>query len=73
MAVNKTEWVKKIQAHAQANYQKGWDFVVECYTDDEIMAEIAEFTTYKQALGEFRCIVKLHKEQESNCSWGGEY
>jgi hypothetical protein len=32
----------QIKAHAMANYNDGWDFIVECYTDDEILQECAD-------------------------------
>lgn len=35
------EFVAKVRAHAQANYEQGgWDFVVECWDDSQILAEL---------------------------------
>lgn len=31
--------VQQIRQHALENYDNGWDYIVECYTDDEIQSE----------------------------------
>lgn len=31
--------VQQIRQHALENYDNGWDYIVECYTDDEIQAD----------------------------------
>lgn len=69
MAANKEAWVIKIKAHAMERYDKGWDFIIECYNDTEILKVFEDFecNTYAKALGEFKSIVKLNKEMESNC------
>ena len=34
---SKVDLVAAVKAHALANYEKGgWDYVVECYSDDDI-------------------------------------
>lgn len=47
------EMVKGVFAHARANYTiDGWDSIVECYSDSELAAEIAQgnCTTVAQAI-----------------------
>ena len=73
MKADRSKWVQKIHAHAMARYEKGWDFIVECYGDDVLELIDDEVTTYRQAIKELTGLVKLHQEQESNCSWGGEW
>ena len=31
--------VQQIKQHALDNYNSGWDYIVECYTDEEIQQE----------------------------------
>ena len=38
------ELVQHIKAHALRNYEKGWDTVVECYSDEEIAKIISQWT-----------------------------
>lgn len=73
MKANRSEWVQKIHDHAMARYEKGWDWIVECYGDDVLELLDDEVTTYRQAIKELTGLVKAHKEQELNCSWGGEW
>jgi hypothetical protein len=40
-AVTLEEMIAAVKAHARKNYNKGWDVIVECYSDSEIAAEIA--------------------------------
>lgn len=51
---NKTpiaELVAAVKAHARDNYSKsGWDFVVECWSDEGIAEEIANCRTVAGAI-----------------------
>lgn len=39
-----------VKAHAYRNYDKGWDVLVECHTDQEIKDAIGKSTTEKGAI-----------------------
>ena len=34
--------IRSIRMHAQALYNKGWDVVVECYDDGDLLEELSE-------------------------------
>jgi len=43
--------VLAVRAHAYLNYEKdGWDYVCECYSDEEIEELIGKATTVKGAI-----------------------
>lgn len=46
------ELIKKLQAHALENYNKGWDIFYECYTDLDILRDIHEHNEYLKKQGE---------------------
>ena len=48
------EWIKKLRKHANENYEKGgWDYLVECYSDEDIVEYFCEGkTTYSEVLAE---------------------
>lgn len=46
--------VKEVKAHAQRNYTKGWDTVVECYSDADIAKIIGEASTLRGAMAKMR-------------------
>lgn len=37
-----TTQIEQIRSHALANYESGWDVVVEAYTDEEIAEVLTE-------------------------------
>ena len=52
--------VAAVRAHALANYEKsGWDYVVECWSDDEIAKEMGAARTAAGAVKAVARIVKL--------------
>jgi hypothetical protein len=56
-------FVKEIKAHALANYNRdGWDFVVECYSDEEICELTARCTTAEQAIAKIGRTVKAQDD-----------
>jgi hypothetical protein len=63
-----TEQMKKlvaaVKAHANANYEKGWDVVVECYTDEELAKEIGKATTEAGAIRKVGQFVGLYNERK---------
>jgi hypothetical protein len=49
--MTKQELVQAVRAHAIANYNKGgWDFLVECWEDSDIEAEIGNAKTVRGAI-----------------------
>lgn len=55
--------LKAIREHAVANYERdGWDFLVECWSDDEILEEIGNRKA-KAAIAHLRKIVRAQDEQ----------
>lgn len=61
------EMVAGVRAHAYKHYSKGWDIIIECYTNEEIIAEIGGSKTVAGAVAKFGAIVRLRREMESNC------
>ena len=65
--------VEHLKVLALKNYDKGWDFFVECYSDPEwcdFMISRYGFhspiTTKKEAIAKAKELVKLEKEKELN-------
>tara|TARA_R110002020_G_scaffold15254_6_gene54540 strand:+ start:462 stop:686 length:225 start_codon:yes stop_codon:yes gene_type:complete len=51
MSATQQELVTAVRAHAIENYEKGgWDFLVECYSDDEIVDLISGARTESGAI-----------------------
>jgi len=45
------ELLAAVRAHANANYEKdGWDYLVECFSDEDILECIGTATTAKEAI-----------------------
>lgn len=42
------DWINKIRNHANTHYEEdGWDFLAECWTDEELKAVAMKFDTYE--------------------------
>ena len=64
MSVNTQELVAAVRAHAVANYTKdGWDYLVECWSDEEIAEEIGRARTVEGAIRACRKTTKLLDER----------
>ena len=57
------EMVAAVKAHAMANYSKGWDVVIECYTDSAIREEVMRCTSITDAIRKMRQGVDIHEGQ----------
>lgn len=55
--------IKGVRDYALAHYDRGWDIIVEAYTDVELMAEIGQVRTVDGAIRKLAPVVKLHKEK----------
>lgn len=42
--------LKLVKEHAYNQYENGWDILVECYSDREILAAIGESKTAEEAI-----------------------
>lgn len=51
--------VAAVRAHAIANYNAGWDTIVEAYTDAEIIESLGDATTPEQAIERIGQIVEV--------------
>tara|TARA_R110002020_G_scaffold472785_1_gene701238 strand:- start:664 stop:996 length:333 start_codon:yes stop_codon:yes gene_type:complete len=75
--MTKQEIINAIKAHAQENYDNGWDFVVECYDDADIEKRVSwGIAPYSlpDALAEFAEMVGLRTEamQEARDAGGAD-
>lgn len=48
--MTKSELAKAVRAHAIANYENGWDVIVECYNEASIIEAMGEARTVKAAI-----------------------
>jgi hypothetical protein len=56
--------VAAVRHHALANYNSdGWDFIVECYEDADILKVIDDAQTVDAAIANVRRIVKIQAER----------
>lgn len=56
--------IRTVRAHALNNYNKdGWDYVVECYEDGDILEDIGDATTVKEAIARVGAMVKILDER----------
>lgn len=57
--------VKAVKNHALANYESGWDIVIECYGNKEIAEAIGSATTVEKAIENVQeeFAIELRKER----------
>ena len=54
------EMIKAVRNHATVNYEKdGWDFLVECWNDEDIGQAIGSAKTAKSAIAKCKRQVKI--------------
>jgi hypothetical protein len=58
---NLAEIVAAVREHAVANYEAGWDVVVEAYTDEEISQAVGRCSSAAAAIAKLGRIVGAHK------------
>lgn len=62
--MTKNELVEAVKAHAVENYEDdGWDYLVECYDDQEVAELIGEATTVEDAIKAAAEIMRLLDER----------
>jgi len=57
-----TEQIEQIRAHALANYESGWDVVVEAYSNDEIAEVLKEHNDVQGAIAAIQRDIDLVNE-----------
>ena len=56
--------IAAVREYALANYEKdGWDYLVECWSDEDIAGEIGRAKTTQGAISKCRRVVKLLDER----------
>ena len=56
-------WIKAIRQHALKNYEHdGWDVLVECWFDEDIIKAWGNAKYYTRAFNEVHTIVKRHDD-----------
>ena len=59
-----TDLIAAVREYALANYEKdGWDYLVECWSDEDIAQEIGKARTVLGAISKCRRVVKLLDER----------
>lgn len=59
--------VAAVRAHAEAHYQDGgWDVIVECWEDSDIVEEIGRARTAKGAIAKVAGIVSVYADREAD-------
>lgn len=62
-----TAIIEAVKAHARANYGvKGWDIVVECYSDQELADEIGDAATAEAAIARVALVVGTIRDYEDD-------
>jgi hypothetical protein len=55
--------VAAVKAHAAANYSTGgWDYIAECYSDDDLILLIGRAHTPKGAIKNVAQTAKIHQD-----------
>ena len=55
-----TDLIQAVRDHARRNYNRdGWDMLVECWEDRDIVKAMGEASTVKQAIRNVRMVLKL--------------
>jgi len=70
-----TKLVEAVKAFAEEHYEDGgWDVIVECWTDADILEHIGESKTIAQALATFKDLVSIWSDRQSDARIeGGEW
>jgi len=65
------ELIRAVRDHADAHWGKyGWDFLVECWSDEDISVAIGSAKTPKTAIAACRRVVKTMDEYRSEMQGG---
>jgi hypothetical protein len=68
------ELIRGVRDHAARNYNTdGWDFLVECWDDQDIGAQIAESDTLPRAIAACKRVLKTMDENRREIMATGEW
>ena len=59
LQVGHVDLVGAVKKHAEANYENGWDWVVEAQTEREIMEELGDILFVDDAIAHYQELVDL--------------
>lgn len=62
------ELIAAVRAHANKNYCRGWDVIVECYDDEAILKVIGQARTVKGALAKFAPIIDVLADRQAEAA-----
>ena len=66
--MNEQELIQAIRKHAEANYSKGWDLIVEAYDDGDLLEELSQNNMlYTPTIQSLQLTIDLRREMEENC------
>ena len=72
--MNTQEIVTAVRSHALENYERdGWDFLVECYSDDEIVDLIDGARTVQGAIKKCAKVLRILSAQRQDVIATGEW
>lgn len=58
--------VAAVRQHAEANYTRGWDTIVECWDDSDILRVCEGISTAAGAISVLEDVVSLYKQKEDD-------
>lgn len=69
MTEQQKELIAMLRESARRNYEKdGWDFLIECWDDADILEEIGRCTTFRGAWHKCHKAVRLQDERRREIS-----
>jgi hypothetical protein len=66
--IDEENMIAFIRVHANTNYNKGWDTIVECWSDGDILEYLSESKfNMKKTIKAIQDWIDLRQEQSDNC------
>jgi hypothetical protein len=66
--IDEENMIAFIRVHANTNYNKGWDTIVECWSDGDILEYLSESKfDMKKTIKAIQDWIDLRQEQSDNC------
>jgi hypothetical protein len=71
---NEQHLLKAVRDHAYANYEvEGWDYLVECWEDDDILDAMGSATTAEEAIKRVRKALRPLNDMRAEVRAAGEW
>jgi hypothetical protein len=68
--IDEENMIAFIRVHANTNYNKGWDTIVECWSDGDILEYLSESKfNMKKTIKAIQDWIDLRQEQSDNCQF----